>query len=91
MSRWARPVGLNGCGGGRGIQPVDPDEARALLEHHGPSDDIEKFFGAEIEERLTNSRQGDRGAAAKRRPISVVGKLFNAARTCSITAHASMR
>lgn len=50
MSRWARPIGLNGHSGGNGVQALDPDEARALLERHHETDAIEKYFGAQVED-----------------------------------------
>jgi hypothetical protein len=50
MSRWARSVGLNGYSSGRGLRPLDADEARALLEQHRRTDDIEQYFASEIED-----------------------------------------
>ncbi len=50
MSRWSRPIGSNGSGGGSGIQPLDADEARSFLERYGDADSIEQYFAAEIED-----------------------------------------
>jgi hypothetical protein len=36
MSRWARSVGLNDATNGSGLQPLDQDEARAMLERTAP-------------------------------------------------------
>jgi hypothetical protein len=48
MSRWARPVGLSGHTNGCGIQPLDADEARSMLERYGSAEDVEKYFGSQI-------------------------------------------
>lgn len=50
LSRWSRPMGQNGSVGGSGIEPLDTDEARSYLEKYGESEDIEKYFGAVIED-----------------------------------------
>ena len=50
MSRWAHSIGLNGYSGGEGIQVLDEDEARALLEQHGETEAIEKHFSAVVED-----------------------------------------
>jgi hypothetical protein len=48
MSRWARSTGLSGRTNGSGIQPLDADEARSMLERYGDAEDVEKYFAAEI-------------------------------------------
>ena len=50
MSRWARSAGLNSYSGGEGIHVLDADEARALLEQHGETEEIEKYFSAVVED-----------------------------------------
>jgi len=44
-SRWARAAGLNSWTGGSGIQPLDADEARSMLERYGSASDVEQYFG----------------------------------------------
>jgi hypothetical protein len=48
LSRWARSVGLNGSCSGSGIQPLDADEARAMLEQHALPEVVESHFGTQI-------------------------------------------
>jgi hypothetical protein len=48
LSRWARAIPGGGSGPGEGIEPVDANHARGLLERHGRPSDIEKYFGDEI-------------------------------------------
>jgi hypothetical protein len=48
MSRWSRSAGLNSWTGGSGIMPLDSDETRAMLEQHGNSEDVEKYFASEL-------------------------------------------
>ena len=44
MSRWAKRVD-NGYSGGAGIQPIDIDEAKRLVEAHGTQEDWIACFG----------------------------------------------
>jgi hypothetical protein len=48
LTRWARSAGQNSWTGGCGIQPLDDDEARDILEQYGDTDDVEKYFASEI-------------------------------------------
>ena len=50
MSRWARPEGLNGYSSGAGVRALDPDEARAMLEQHGETEAIERYFADQVED-----------------------------------------
>lgn len=51
LSRWATSYGQSGHGPGSGIRPVSASEARELLERHGGDwDDIEEYFGSELED-----------------------------------------
>ena len=43
-SRWARSVGNSGHSGGSGLRPLDKDDARALLEQYGSSEQVEAHF-----------------------------------------------
>lgn len=47
LSRWVRTVG-DGYTGGSGIQVLDADEARALLEQHAEASVVEQYFGDHI-------------------------------------------
>jgi hypothetical protein len=44
LSRWSRPIGQNGSGGGDGLRPIDADEARELLEQYGAPEQVEEYF-----------------------------------------------
>jgi hypothetical protein len=50
MSKYSRPVGNNGRGGGEGLEPFTADEARRWLEEHNFVDELEEHFGSQIEE-----------------------------------------
>ena len=49
MTRWSQPVG-DMTGGGEGILPLDPEGAKAWLERHKCSDELEEYFGEELED-----------------------------------------
>jgi len=49
LTQWARQVG-NGYSGGSGLRPLEIAEARDLLEQHGTPEQVEQYFGAEIED-----------------------------------------
>lgn len=51
MSRWARSLGQgNGWSSGSGIRPLEPAEARELLEQHNHLGALEEYFSNDIED-----------------------------------------
>lgn len=50
MSQWARSTGQNSWSGGSGLRPIDPDEARDLLEDHRYTAELEQYFSSDIED-----------------------------------------
>lgn len=51
MSRWAYSHGPGqGWSNGSGIQPIDAEEARELLERRNRQEALEQYFGKEIED-----------------------------------------
>lgn len=50
MSAYSRSVGNNGRGGGSDIRALTPDEARQWLEEKDQVEELERYFGSEIEE-----------------------------------------
>jgi hypothetical protein len=47
LSMWAKRAPGGGYGPGRGIRPLDDDDAREHLERAGATDAIERFFDVE--------------------------------------------
>jgi hypothetical protein len=47
MSQWRRSTGQNSWGGGDGLNPIDHDEARMLLEEHGTAEQCAEYFAVE--------------------------------------------
>jgi hypothetical protein len=47
MSRWARYNG-NTYSWGSGIEPISPQEARAILEQHNQTELLEQYFSNDI-------------------------------------------
>lgn len=45
LSRWAVSTGQNSWSGGSGIEAIDADEARELVERHGEPDVYADLFG----------------------------------------------
>jgi hypothetical protein len=50
MSRWAQSCGGNSYGPGQGIEPISAEEAQSILENHGQTELIEKYFGDTIQD-----------------------------------------
>lgn len=45
MSRWSQSSGQNSWTGGKGIEAISTDEAKALVEQHGSARDWVECFG----------------------------------------------
>ena len=50
LSKYSEPVGNNARGGGEGLEPLTPGEARQWLEDKGFTEELEEHFADSIEE-----------------------------------------
>lgn len=48
MSKYSRSLGNNSWGGGAGIEPLTPDEARKWLEDHDGEEALEEYFVSDV-------------------------------------------